>query len=126
MKRNQKGMTLLSFVVVLAVVGFFLYIGMKLFPMYQEFFAVRSAMKGIANEAGSGDMDPGKIRDMLFRRLDISYADHVKRDNVKIERVGEGWRLNVNYEVRVPLVANLDVVGNFDATQDLTRSGITE
>ncbi|KOB35202.1 membrane protein, partial [Xanthomonas arboricola] len=34
MKRKQSGMTLTSFVVVLAVVGFALYIGMKLFPMY--------------------------------------------------------------------------------------------
>ncbi len=124
MKRNQNGMTLLSFIVVLAVVGCFLYVGMKVFPMYQEYFAVKSAMKGVANEAGSGDMDPGKIRDMLFRRLDISYAEHVQKDNVKLERIGDGWRLNVAYEVRVPLVYNLDVVGNFDTSQDLTRSGI--
>ncbi|BBJ97184.1 hypothetical protein Xcc1_29140 [Xanthomonas campestris pv. campestris] len=32
MKRKQSGMTLTSFVVVLAVVGFALYLGMKLFP----------------------------------------------------------------------------------------------
>ena len=44
MNRKQGGMTLLSFVVVLAVVGFGLYIGMKLFPMYQEYYSVRSAM----------------------------------------------------------------------------------
>jgi len=29
----------------------------------------------------------------------------------------------VNYEVRRPLVGNIDVVGKFDATQALTGSG---
>lgn len=33
---TQRGMTLTSFLTVLIVVGFFLYIGMKLFPMYQS------------------------------------------------------------------------------------------
>ena len=55
---TQRGMTLTSFLTVLIVVGFFLYIGMKLFPMYQEYYAVRSAMKSLANEPGVGSMEP--------------------------------------------------------------------
>jgi len=122
MKRKQQGMTLLSFVVVLAVVGFFLYVGMKLFPMYQEYYQVRSAMKGLANEPGSGDMSPEKAKDLFFRRLDIGSVDSVKPADVKFERVGEGWRMNVNYEVRRELVGNLDVVGKFNASETLTNA----
>ena len=55
---TQRGMTLTSFLVVLIVVGFFLYVGMKLFPMYQEYYAVRSAMKSLSNEPGVGTMAP--------------------------------------------------------------------
>ena len=43
MKRTQSGITLIGFVVVLAVVGLFAYVGMKLFPMYSEFYGVKSA-----------------------------------------------------------------------------------
>ncbi len=100
------------------------YIGMKLFPMHQE-YSVREAMKGVANEPGSGDMDPGRAKDLFFRRLYINYSENVQKDDVTFERVGNGWRMNVSYEVRRPLVGNLDVVGNFNASQDLTRSGIT-
>ncbi|GHH51963.1 DUF4845 domain-containing protein [[Pseudomonas] boreopolis] len=116
-------MTLLSFVVVLAVVGFAVYIGMKLFPMYQEYYSVRTAMKSLANEPGSGDMDPGKVQDLFFRRLYINYSENVKKDDVKFERIDGGWRMKVAYEVRRPLVGNLDVVGKFESTQDLTRRG---
>ncbi|MBD7921696.1 DUF4845 domain-containing protein [Xanthomonas bonasiae] len=123
MKHKQSGMTLTSFVIVLAVVGFFAYIGMKLFPMYMEYYAVRSAMKGLAAEAGSADMDPSKIKDSLFRRLDVSYSDNVKPEDVTLDRVDNGWRMRVAYEVRRPIVANLDIVGKFDNTQDLTTRG---
>jgi Tfp pilus assembly protein PilE len=52
MRRHQSGMTLISFLITAAVVGFFLFIVMKLFPMYREYFEVKSALKGLANEAG--------------------------------------------------------------------------
>lgn len=123
MKRTQSGITLLGFIVVLAVVGLFAYIGMKLFPMYSEFYSVKSALKGLSNEPGIGNTDPAKIQDLFFRRLYISYAENVKPENVKIKRVDDGWQMDVSYEVRKPVIANLDVVGKFDATQLLTRTG---
>ena len=126
LNRKQGGMTLMSFLVVLAVVGFAAYIGMKLFPMYQEYYSVRSAAKGLASEPGVGDMEPSKTQDLFFRRLYINYSENVKPANVKIERIDSGWNMKVNYEVRRPLVGNLDVVGVFDVSQDLTRQGGTD
>ena len=126
MKRNQSGMTLLGFLLVLVVVGFAAFIAMRLFPMYQEFYAVKSSLKGVAAEPGVSDMDPAKIQDLFFRRLYINYSENVKAENVKIERIDGGWNMKVNYEVRRPLVGNLDVVGVFDVSQDLTRQGGTD
>lgn len=123
MNHRQRGMTLTSFLAVLIVVAFAIYIGMKLIPMYQEYYSVRSALKGLANEPGSADMDPSRIQDMFFKRMDINYSDHVKPQDVKFERIDGGWRMNVNYEVRRELIGNLDVVGKFDTSQDLTRRG---
>ena len=61
MKRTQGGMTLIGFVIVLAVVGLFAYVGMKLVPMYSEFYAVKQALKGLSTEPGIADQDPAKI-----------------------------------------------------------------
>ncbi|WP_101926646.1 MULTISPECIES: DUF4845 domain-containing protein [Luteimonas] len=123
MKRTQRGITLLGFIIVLAVVGFAAYIGMKLFPMYSEYYSVKSALKGLSNEAGMAGADPARIQDLFFRRLYISYSENVKPNNVKIRRVDNGWQMDVQYEVRKPLVGNLDVVGKFHATQTLSRGG---
>ncbi|MDX3936194.1 MAG: DUF4845 domain-containing protein [Stenotrophomonas maltophilia] len=120
---SQRGITLTSFLVVLIVVAFFLYIGMKLFPMYQEYYAVRSAMKSLAKEPGVGNMEPRRIQDMFFKRLYINYSENVKPADVKFDRIDGGWNMKVYYEVRREMIGNLDVVGKFDSNQELTRSG---
>ena len=121
MNRKQGGMTLTSFLMVLAVVGFALYVGMKLFPMYQEFYAVKTSMKALAKEPGTSD--PAKAQELFFKRMDMNYSDRVKRDNIKFDRIDGGVRMNVSYEVRRPLVGNLDIVGRFENSQDLTSHG---
>ena len=123
MKRKQGGMTLIGFIIVLALVGFFAYIAMKLVPMYSEYYAVKQALKGLQQEPGIANRDPAKIQDLFFRRLYISYAENVKADNVKIERVDGGWNMSVDYEVRKPLLGNLDVVGKFATSEQLTNRG---
>lgn len=120
MRRDQRGMTLLSLLLVLTVTGFFLYVGIRLFPIYQEYYAVRTAMKGLANEPGTASMNQRKLQDLFFRRLDVNYAESVSNEHVKFERLSEGWRLNVKYEVRRPFLGNLDIVAKFASSQDLT------
>ena len=121
MKRTQRGMTLVGFIIVLAVVGVFAYIAMKLVPMYSEYYAVKQALKGLQQEPGIANRDPAKIQDLFFRRLYISYAENVKPANVKIARKDAGYLMTVDYEVRKPLIANLDVVGKFNTEQELRR-----
>ena len=122
MKHKQAGMTLTSFLMVLAVVGFGLYVAMKLFPMYQEFYAVKTSMKSLAQEPGSSD--PNKALELFFKRMDINSSESVTRDDIKFERIDGGVRMNVKYEVRRPLVGNLDIVGNFENSQELTGSSV--
>lgn len=127
MRRTQSGISLVAFIIVLGVLGLFAYVGMKLFPMYMEYYGVKQAMKALAAEPGVASYEPAKIRDLFFRRLYINYSDdNVKNENVKIERVDNGWQMNVKYEVRRPMISNLDVVGRFEASQKLNRAGGVE
>ncbi|MFT3896499.1 MAG: DUF4845 domain-containing protein [Thermomonas sp.] len=127
MKRSERGITLIGFVVVLALVGILAYLGMKVFPIYEQFFSVRSAMKGVASEPGVGEMDPAKIKDLFFRRLYVNYADEdLKPENIKVERKDNGYTMTVNYEVRRPLINDLDIVGKFNETQALKGGGSTD
>ena len=121
MKRTQGGMTLIGFIIVLAVAGVFIYTGMKVIPMYSEYYAVTQALAGLSEEPEITQKSPAQIQDLFFRRLYISYAENVKPANVKIARKDAGYLMTVDYEVRKPLIANLDVVGKFNTEQELRR-----
>ena len=120
MKRisTQNGLTLTSFLIVLAVVGFFIYIGMKLFPVYNEYWSVVTDMKGLAAEPGVKQLSPEEVRARMLRRFDISYVDSVKPQDIKLERK-DGYQLTIAYEVRRNLMYNLDFVAVFDKTVEL-------
>ncbi len=120
MRRNQSGMTLISFVIVAAVVGTAAYIGMKLFPMYQEFYGVKSAAKSLASEAGIANEQPAQIKEKLFRRFNIGYVNSVKPEHVKIDTAGSSKVMHINYEVRVNMIGNLDAIGKFVVDQPLS------
>jgi hypothetical protein len=118
---KQNGMTLIGFIFVLGFVIFMSFIGMRIGPIYMEYFAVVSAMNGVAAEKGSSKMSPFDIRAKILNRLYVSYsADNVKEKHIKITR-STGVTLRVAYEVRKPVIGNLDVVAKFDRTVRLTN-----
>src|SRR3546814_13848500 len=118
MKRTQRGMTLMSFIIVLAVVGFAAYIGMKLFSMYSEYYSVRQALKGLQAEPGIAKQDPPKLKNLFFRRPNISYQANVKPEHVPLQRRqdGPGRDMAVNYELRKAMVGQRHVVGQVHHT----------
>lgn len=121
-RMKQGGMTLLGFLTVLIVLGIFGFVGMRLFPVYTEYYSVVQDMKGVQMEPGVSTWPPEQVRDRLFRRFYISYVKSVKPEHVKVTR-NNGYNLTVKYEVREPLAYNLDFVAKFEKTVDLTRSG---
>ncbi|HBD20193.1 MAG TPA: DUF4845 domain-containing protein [Arenimonas sp.] len=126
MARKPRGMTLMSFVIVLVVVGFFALVAMKLFPMYSEYFNLKGVMEEYAAQPNSASIPPAQMHTDLNRRFGIAYVDSVEKEHIKIIREGGVSKLNIAYEVRVPLFGNLDVVGKFDNTVDLTGQAASD
>jgi hypothetical protein len=118
---RQRGMTLLGFLMVLCVIGAIAFIGMRLFPVYSEYYSMVSDLKALQAEAGTSKLSPEMVKDRLFRRFYISYVTSVKNEHVTIDR-NNGYNLTVAYEVRRPLMYNLDFVAMFEKTVDLSRS----
>lgn len=120
MNRSQHGITLIGFLIGLCVTAFFVFIGIRLFPVYSEYYSVRESMDAIANQPGMGGKSRTDIEKMLDARFNISYVDSVDlKKNVKLTRNGPGQEMNINYEVRKPFAYNLDFVAKFDYTVQL-------
>jgi len=117
---NQRGMSLIGFIIVLSVVVFVSFIGMKIVPLYMEYFSVVSALNGVASERGSANLSPYDLRVKVLNRLYVSYADHVTEKDIKVTR-GNGVHLRVTYEVRESIIGNLDVIAKFDKSVRLAN-----
>lgn len=112
--KRQRGMSLIGFLIVLSMVVFFAYLGMRITPIYIEFYSVKQAMNGVAEEPGSANFSPFDVKDKMLNRLYVSYSDgNVTRENIKVVRNNGTW-LVVRYDVRKPLMGNLDIIASFD------------
>ena len=117
---KQNGLSLVGFILVLALALFVSFLGMKIVPIYMEYYSVVSAMNGIASEKGSAKLSPYDIRLKFLTRLNVSYSTNVKNNHVKLTR-GDGVQLRVAYEVRESIIGNLDVVAKFDKSVRLSN-----
>lgn len=119
---SQRGITLIGLVMLLALVIFAVFIGMKLFPVYSEYYSVAQAMEQIKKQPGVAQYSPAELRSTFEKRLYISYVESVKKKDVKISR-SNGYKMRVKYEVRRSLIGNLDYVAKFEKTIELTGKG---
>jgi hypothetical protein len=116
MRRAQQGLTLIGFAMVLAVAGCVAYLAMRVVPMYLEYMQVVKAMEGVAQEPGVETMDPERIHINLGKRFNIGYVETIDQKDVKIVRDTNGMSLSVAYDVRKPVVSNIDLIAHFEKT----------
>jgi len=119
--QKQSGMSLIGFIFVLAMVIFISYLGMRIVPIYLEYYSVVNAMDGVAEERGSARLSPFDIRVQILNRLYVSYSENVKESHIKLTRSSSGVNLRIAYEVRTPVLGNLDVVAKFDRSVKLSN-----
>lgn len=124
-REKVKGITLIGFIIVLGVLGFFGYLAMRLVPMYIEYFGVVKAMEQVRNEPGSAQKSVEEIRRSLSMKFDTQYVDDksVPPAAIQLVRQSNGTSLRIAYEKRVEFLYNIDLVGKFDKSVNLSGAG---
>lgn len=122
--KAQRGITLIGFIMLLAVVGVFLFVGFKLFPVYAEYYSAVTDLKASCQESDAPDASLQEMRNKLDRRFNISYVESINTSkDLKIIKEGDMKLLNIKYEVRRPLIYNLDFVAKFDVSEPMKGGG---
>lgn len=112
-KNKQQGMTAIAIVLLLSVLAFFVYLGLRLFPVYMEGFKVDTAISTIVNESATSEMSVVEIKKSILRRLDIDDVDSVKSENIIVEKQGGNIKITVEYDRYAPITDSMDVVVYF-------------
>ena len=124
-RHQVKGITLIGFVMLLGVLGFFAYLAMRLVPMYVEYFGVLKAMEQLRQEPGAAQKSLPEVRAELSLKFNTQYVDEtsVTPQSISLKREGGAATLRIAYEKRVPFLYNIDLVGKFDKSLNLAGAG---
>ena len=114
-RSRQDGMTYMGMLIMLVVIAFFAIVLIKVLPLYMEHFKVDSSLDSLAQEAKDEQMvlPPAELEKHLLSRLSINDVQHVTKENIKITREGRKTVVAVDYEARVTLFGNIDLVARF-------------
>jgi type II secretory pathway pseudopilin PulG len=120
MKKQQSGITLIGFLVVLIVVGFFGFMAMKLIPSYTEYMGVSKAMNQVASAGVEGKSLDEVRRDLIFK-MGFQYVDDatVGPKDITLQRSGNAAQLKVAYDKRIPFLYNIDFLLHFEKSVTL-------
>jgi hypothetical protein len=122
--KTQRGITLIGFIMVLAVAGFFIFLAMRLVPVYVEYYSVVKNVKAICKEPDAPTASLDEMRKKLANRFIIDYAENFDvKKGMKLVREGDKKTLNIAYEVRKPLIYNLDFVAKFEHSEPMVGGG---
>lgn len=122
MKNRQSGITLIGFLLLLIVLGFFVYMGMKLVPSYIEFFGVKKAMTQLASDGSSGDIND--IRSKLAFKMNFQYVDDstIQPKDITLDRRNNASVLTISYDKRVHFIYNIDFILHFENAVPMRNS----
>lgn len=121
-RKRPRGITLIGFLFLLVIVGFFAYLGMRLVPMYVEYMGVVRAMEQVRSEPGAQSKSPEEIRRSLAIKFNTQYVDEnaLSPQAIQVIRQGNASTLRVRYERRVPFVYNIELLATFDKSVNLS------
>jgi hypothetical protein len=119
MRSRQRGATFIGIVVIVAILGFAVYAGIRLVPIYLEYMAVARALEETAKEHSGGPTTPTQLRNSLDRRWTIETIDSVQPPDIEIKKAGAGWTMRAWYRAEAPFIGNVSLVADFDKTVEV-------
>lgn len=117
--QGQRGITMIGGLLILIALGFVVLIGIRVIPIYIDYFSVRSTLEGLKKEPQISRMTSSDIRSAIEKRFNIGYVDVVNAKQVKIRKQGNARILVLDYEDRRPVIGNVDVVAKFNVNVPL-------
>ncbi|MCF6230539.1 MAG: DUF4845 domain-containing protein [Gammaproteobacteria bacterium] len=113
--RRESGMSMMSLMLVLAVVVVFALVIIKVTPIYLENSQIVSAMKRLVEQSEQQEMSLKEVRKGLISRFSIENVKVIDDRDVDIEIRPDGSvSLYLFYEDRTRLFGNIDLIISFE------------
>ena len=122
MRSRQSGMTFLGLLVLIVVVGSWVYAAMRITPLYLNYMKVASTLEKVRDEYNSNPSTTAvMIRQAIQRHFDIEMVNEDVFDfsDVDIRQQGGTFTVTAAYEHTAPFVANIYFLADFNKTVEI-------
>jgi uncharacterized protein DUF4845 len=123
MRRHQRGITTLGWLILLIPVAIVFYAGVRLTPVYLNYMKVSHTLDQVVGEVPNETATADGIRNTLGKHFDIDSLDYPDVKDLKITRVNSVWQIEANYDDQAPLFANIFILVTFDKVVHLKGGG---
>jgi phosphorylcholine metabolism protein LicD len=112
---SQKGMSLLSWLVVLGLVAFFASAAFKVLPHYFDNMALEKLITSVETDKAANVRSINEFYSHVSKGMQVnSIRDLNLQDALKVKMENNEFRAHLKYEKREPLIENIDLVVRFD------------
>ena len=117
MRRHQTGLTMITWIFLIAILGFVGIFGFKLIPVYMDFFTINNALTTAAKNVTVGE-SPVQIKSSIGNLFDVNSVNAVqdKDIGIKVDPDSKNVVLTLDYDARTNFIANIDLVVHFSRT----------
>ena len=110
---KQRGLTMISWIVVIIFLLFQGVIAMNVLPVYMTDSSVKSIMKELPDDVAAKDLSASGLKVLLAKRLSMNSVYSIKSDHIEVKK-GRGENIvTIEYEPRGKLIGNLEYIVSF-------------
>lgn len=111
--KKQRGMTLISWIIILVFLLFQGVIAMNVLPVYLTDSNVTKIMKALPQDAKAKGLTPYYLKILVAKRLNINSIYSVTAEHITIQSGRGSHIVIIEYEPRGKLIGNLDYIISF-------------
>ena len=120
-KGKESGRSLINMLIIVSMVGVIAMAGIRLVPIYSQHSTAMAVIKEVAALPGAAERSMSELWPDLERRFRINKVTQIGREDFTTTDQGGVRSLRVTYEVRTPMMGNVDAVVTFDRSFVLAR-----
>lgn len=113
--RSQNGLSLMGWLVVLALVAFFASTAFKIIPHYLDYMSMEKIITSVETDAAAEVRSINDFYAHVSRGMQVNNIRDINmKEALKIKAENNEFIAHLKYEKREPLIENLDLVVHFD------------
>jgi hypothetical protein len=117
-KNKQLGIGFSGFIMVAFLLIFVAILGMKLVPAYVHSTQISAIFQAVASDPAMQGASIKEIKESYSRRAYINAISDLSAEDIDIVKDGATLSLSANYAVKIPLVANITLLLEFNPSSD--------